>query len=67
MGVDFQAYDNDGLPDIHVTALNRQTCPMCRDVGDGLFDDTTSRSGLHRLRISTHPFHDEYGMRLYVV
>ncbi len=52
MGVDFQDYDNDGLPDIHVTALNRQTFPLFRNTGDGLFDDTTSRSGLHRLTVS---------------
>ena len=52
MGVDFQDYDNDGLPDIHVTALNRQTFPLFRNVGDGLFEDTTSPSGLHRLTVS---------------
>ena len=52
MGVDFQDYDNDGLPDIHVTALNRQTFPLFRNAGDGLFDDTTARSGLHRLTVS---------------
>ncbi len=52
MGVDFQDYDNDGLPDIHVTALNRQTFPLFRNVGDGLFEDTTARSGLHRLTVS---------------
>ena len=52
MGVDFQDYDNDGLPDIHVTALNRQTFPLFRNSGGGLFDDMTSRSGLHRLTVS---------------
>lgn len=52
MGVDFQDYDNDGLPDIHVTALNRQTFPLFRNVGDSLFEDATSLSGLHRLTIS---------------
>ena len=52
MGVDFQDYNNDGLPDIHVTALNRQTFPLFRNVGDGLFDDTTSLSGLHRLTVA---------------
>ena len=52
MGVDFQDYDNDGFPDIHVTALNRQTFPLFRNIGDGLFDDATSRSGLHRLTVS---------------
>lgn len=52
MGVDFRDYDNDGLPDIHVTALNRQTFPLFRNAGDGLFEDMTARSGLHRLTVS---------------
>ena len=37
---------------IHVTALNRQTFPLFRNAGDGLFEDTTARSGLHRLTVS---------------
>ena len=52
MGVDFRDYDNDGLPDIHVTALNRQTFPLFRNVGGGLFEDMTARSGLHSLTVS---------------
>lgn len=52
MGVDFSDYDNDGLPDIHVTALNRQTFPLFRNVGDGLFEDVTALSGLHGLTVS---------------
>ncbi len=52
MGVDFRDYDNDGLPDIHVTALNRQTFPLFRNGGDGLFEDATALSGLHALTIS---------------
>lgn len=47
MGADFRDYDNDGLPDIHVTALPRQTFPLFRNTGDGQFDDMTARSGLH--------------------
>lgn len=47
MGADFRDYDNDGLPDIHVTALPRQTFPLFRNVGDGQFEDMTARSGLH--------------------
>ena len=47
MGVDFRDYDNDGLPDIHVTALPRQTFPLFRNIGGGFFEDMTSRSGLH--------------------
>lgn len=52
MGVDFRDYDNDGLPDIHVTALNRQTFPLFRNSGDGLFEDMTARSGLHGFTVS---------------
>lgn len=52
MGADFRDYDNDGLPDIHVTALYRQTFPLYRNVGGGLFEDMTARSGLHRLTVS---------------
>ena len=52
MGVDFRDYDNDGLPDIHVTALNRQTFPLFRNAGGGLFEDMTARSGLHRLTVA---------------
>ena len=47
MGADFRDYDNDGLPDIHVTALPRQTFPLFRNVGNGQFEDMTARSGLH--------------------
>ena len=47
MGADFRDYDNDGLPDIHVTALPRQTFPLFRNIGDGQFEDMTARSGLH--------------------
>ena len=28
MGVDFRDYDNDGLPDIHVTALAGESFPL---------------------------------------
>ena len=52
MGVDFRDYDNDGLPDIHVTALDRQTFPLFRNSGDGLFEDATALSGLHGLTVS---------------
>lgn len=52
MGVDFADYDNDGLPDIHVTAINRQTFPLFRNVGGGMFEDFTARSGLHELTVS---------------
>ncbi len=52
MGADFRDYDNDGLPDLHVTALNRQTFPLFRNAGGGLFEDATALSGLHALTVS---------------
>jgi hypothetical protein len=41
MGVDFRDYDNDGLPDLSVTALFRETFPLFRNVGKGAFRDVT--------------------------
>jgi hypothetical protein len=44
MGVDFRDYDNDGRPDIHVTALAGESFPLYRNLGHGLFQDVTSRT-----------------------
>ena len=49
MGVDFRDYNNDGLPDIAVTALIAETFPLFRNVGDGFFEDATGPSGLAKL------------------
>ena len=48
MGIDFRDYNNDGLPDISVTALIRETFPIFRNEGKGLFRDDSfpSRLGL---------------------
>ena len=46
MGVDFRDYDNDGLPDVTVTALIAETFPLFRNVGEGFFEDATGASGL---------------------
>ncbi len=46
MGVDFRDYDNDGLPDVAVTALIAETFPLFRNFGDGFFEDVTGPSGL---------------------
>jgi hypothetical protein len=48
MGVDFRDYDNDGRPDIHVTALAGESFPLFRNLGKGLFQDVTHRSLLGR-------------------
>ncbi|MDA2925304.1 CRTAC1 family protein, partial [Acidobacteria bacterium AH-259-L09] len=46
MGVDFRDYDNDGLPDINVTALTGETFPLFHNEGKGFFRDATYSSRL---------------------
>jgi enediyne biosynthesis protein E4 len=53
MGLDLQDYDNDGLPDLAITALNGETFPLFRNQGKGLFTDQTSPSQIGRLS-NTH-------------
>ena len=49
MGVDFRDYDNDGRPDVAVTALNGETFPLFRNLGKGNFQDATFSSGVGQL------------------
>jgi len=49
MGVDFQDYDNDGRPDIQVTALSTETFPLYHNEGHGLFTDATQTTRLATL------------------
>jgi hypothetical protein len=44
MGVDFRDIDNDGRPDLFLTALVNETYPVYRNLGKGLFADFTYRS-----------------------
>ena len=46
MGADFRDYDNDGLPDLNVTALAGETFPLFKNLGKGLFQDATHQSRL---------------------
>lgn len=46
MGVEFRDYDNDGLPDLIVSALEGETFPVFRNLGGGLFSDETYPSGV---------------------
>jgi tetratricopeptide (TPR) repeat protein len=46
MGVDFRDYDNDGLPDLILSALEGETYPLFRNLGKGYFGDATWTSGL---------------------
>jgi hypothetical protein len=46
MGVDFRDYDNDGLADLHVTALAGEGFPLFRNLGKGQFQDVSYRARL---------------------
>ncbi len=46
MGVDFKDYDNDGRPDLIVSALEGETFPLFRNIGKSFFVDETYASGL---------------------
>ncbi|BDC48763.1 RNA-binding protein [Bryobacterales bacterium F-183] len=51
MGADFRDVDNDGKPDIAVTALNNETFPFFRNDGAGTFHDATSETRLGQLAV----------------
>lgn len=46
MGIDFQDFDNDGLPDLVITNLANQKYALYRNNGDGSFTYDTYVSGL---------------------
>jgi len=46
MGADFRDTRNKGLPDIWTTALEKQTFPFFRNLGNGQFADGTGFAGL---------------------
>lgn len=49
MGADFRDLDNDGLPDIVLTALSGETFPVFRNGGRGAFADFSLKSEMGRL------------------
>lgn len=51
MGVDAADYDNDGKPDVFITALSNETYPLFKNAGDGLFDYVTQTSGIGQITI----------------
>ena len=61
MGVEFKDYDNDGEPDLIITALAGETFPVFRNDGKGGFADTTylSRLGASAVR------HSGWGLGLF--
>ncbi len=46
MGVDFEDYDNDGLPDVVATALAKELYPLFRNEGSTSFVYATRQTGL---------------------
>jgi hypothetical protein len=52
MGADGRDLDNDGKPDIFMSAMTRETMPFYKNMGGFAFEERTSASGLGAL---THP------------
>jgi hypothetical protein len=46
MGADARDLNNDGLPEIFETALANETFPLFKNLGRGVFEDVTIRSGI---------------------
>ncbi len=61
MGADFRDFDNDGLPDLAVTALAAETFPLFRNTDKGAFNDATYAS--HMGALSLH--HSGWGVGLF--
>ncbi len=51
MGLDFQDYNNDGLPDLVITNLANQKYALYRNNGDGSFTYDTYVSGMARMTL----------------
>lgn len=60
MGIDFEDFDNDGLPDIVVDDLANQMYSVYQNAGDGTFNYTTKSSGIGRISM----LHSGWGIRL---
>ena len=59
MGIDFQDYDDDGLPDLVITNLANQKYALYRNNGDGSFTYETYVSGLAPMTL----LHSGWGIR----
>ena len=51
MGIDFQDYNNDGLPDLVITNLANQKYALYKNNGDGSFTYDTYMSGMARMSL----------------
>jgi hypothetical protein len=60
MGVDFEDFDNDGLPDLAVDNLANQMYAIYQNAGDGTFTYTTRTTGIGRISM----LHSGWGLRL---
>ncbi len=61
MGAEFKDIDNDGLPDLIVTALAGETFPVFRNAGKGNFNDATHSSRLGAVTV----LHSGWGLGLF--
>ena len=59
MGIDFEDYDNDGLPDLIITNLANQKYALYRNNGDGSFSYDTYISGIGNMTL----LHSGWGVR----
>ncbi len=59
MGIDFQDFDNDGLPDLVFTNLANQKYALYRNNGDGSFSYATYTAGLAPITL----LHSGWGIR----
>ena len=53
MGIDFRDVDNDGRPDLFLTAIAHETYPLYRNLGKALFGDFTYRSRVGAATMAT--------------
>ncbi len=51
MGVDAADYDNDGLPDLFITALSNETYPLYHNNGDLTFTYVTNTTGVGQITL----------------
>ena len=61
MGAEFKDYDNDGRPDVFVTALAGETFPVFRNLGKGSFADATFDSKIGAASVR----HSGWGLGLF--
>lgn len=61
MGVDFEDFNNDGLPDLVVDNLANQMYAIYQNAGDGSFTYVTKTTGMGRMSM----LHSGWGLRLF--